>query len=587
MKKHNSFQQTLALLYRLLLCLFFGEVFSAQILGMAGLYRGPFPLLATLLIALLAFFIYIRWDPEHFWDAFSTETNPAQRLDGFAAAAGCLILLGLILLPTGFWPLTPISDVLHWDAGAYHLPKAVELFRSGNVWDLSIPYGEYPFGFESLFSFVLLLTRDERLYGLITLLIALFFALNLWLLARRYTRLPGGFLWLATLLIITSELITVKGNPFYIFLDQAYMVGKNDLFTAVGVMSAILHAPIGRSAKESRLHLPGLAYSSLLVLATKPAGMFVVAPLWLLVLFQWVKNWAQTRRLPYKEIGYAALCILPGAAWIVRNLILIGTIFPEGVWVMAEWSISKNLTNPFFYAHLPRNFQFLLLVVGLSLLFALWKRVPYWRIAAAFVVLLVAFAFTPESAFQKTTQEPTRTAWRLGIALVAYEWTLLLCLLDGLLEKQVTRFFAWLKKFSGVQTVAGLLILAAAGGFIFQNRFLLDFNPANTIVLRDEFRDPVGVDGYHSVYDYVQRNLRHKAIQIEGGVFYYLYGPGFTNSPTKLHYPLGRSDQVKQLDPEYYVVVNRPEFTPGETFKQTWERVYEDETGKIYQKRVR
>ena len=586
MAKSATFQQTLVLVYRFLLCLFFGEVFSAQILGMAGLYRGFLPPLFTLLTALVAFIIYTRWDSQQFLKSFPNPAATAPLLDHLAAAAGCLILLGLIWIPTGFWPLTPISDVLHWDAGAYHLPKAVELFRTGNVWDLSIPYGEYPFGFESLFSFVLVLTGDERLYGLVTLLIGLFFILNLWLLARRYTRLPGGLLWLVTLLIVTSELITVKGNPFYIFLDQIYMVGKNDLFTAVGVMSAILHAPIGRSKDENQMHLPGLVYSSLLVLATKPAGMFVVAPLWLLVLFQWVQNWLNARNLPWKEIGFAALCILPGAAWIVRNLLLIGVIFPEGVWIMADWSISNNLTNPFFYAHLPRNFQFLLAVVGLTLLFAIWKRVPYWRIAATFIVLLVAFAFTPESAFQKTTQEPTRTAWRLGIALVAYEWTMLLCLVDGLLAKPLGQFFASLQKQRRAQTVVGVMILAAVCGFIFQNRFLLEFNPQNSIVLRDEFRDPAGVDGYHSVYDYVQRNLRHKTIQIEGGVFYYLYGPGFTNSPTKLHYPLGRSNQVKQLEPEYYVVVNRPEFTPGETFKQTWVLLYEDETGKIYQKRV-
>ena len=304
-------------------------------------------------------------------------------------------------------------------------------------------------------------------------------------------------------MVFLSELYLVQGNPFYIILDQIYMIGKNDLFLAAGVLAASVHAPVGQCA-SSRAHLPGLVFATLLVLATKPAGMFAVAPLWLPVLWGWWKDWRAGGRFPARELALAALGILPGGLWIVRNLLVIDTIFPEGVWVMNEWSIANNLTNPFFYAHLPRNFIFLLVVLALALGFTVWKRLPGWRILLVFIVLFIAFLITPESGFQKTTQEPTRVAWRLGIALVLYELLVLLILLEGF----ILRALAWLAPRRAAQSaLAGVLILGSLA-LSYERRGHLEIIPGNEIVLRDEFRQSVGVDGYHSPYDYVQRNIR-------------------------------------------------------------------------------
>ena len=59
------------------------------------------------------------------------------------------ILVILNIVPNINWPNNTLEDRLDWDAGEYHFPKAVELYKTGSVWDFSISYGEYPFGYES------------------------------------------------------------------------------------------------------------------------------------------------------------------------------------------------------------------------------------------------------------------------------------------------------------------------------------------------------------------------------------------------------------------------------------------------------
>lgn len=561
-------------LYAALLAFFFAQVFSAQVLGLTGIYRAITAIPLTLLLTILAILVYWRWGGNAFLAQLPEETAFPAWANRTLAIAGMLLVLAIAVIPTALWPLSPVSETLHWDAGAYHFPKAVELYKSGNVWDLSIPYGEFPFGYESMLSFALLAAGKETFFGLVHALTTLTVFLGLWLMARRATTLPDGVLMFLLGLIFVSEAVTVKANPFYIFLDQSHMIGKNDLFLAMGVIAAFAHAPLGRAPQNSRVHLPGLVYATLLVLATKPAGMFAVTPLWLPVLWDWFKGWKNTPR--WRELGFAALFIVPGGLWAVRNLFIIRTIFPEGVWEMNEWSIANNLTNPYFYNYLPRNFVFLLLVLGISLLLTLLRRKPYWRISAAFLILFVGFIFTPESGFMKTTQVPTQTAWRLGIALVAYEVVVLLALFEPLINAVLKRLPAWI--------IAAPAVLIALGLMIY-TRDLYRLNPQNAIVLRDEFRQPVGVDGYHSAYDFVQKNLRNAVIQIEGGVFYYMYGPGYTNSPTKRHYPLGREHMVPQLDPQYLVVIPHGDpFEPSADFMKKWKIIYRDPEGIVLER---
>ena len=173
-------------------------------------------------------------------------------------------------------------------------------------------------------------------------------------------------------------------------------------------------------------------------------------------------------------------------------------------------------------------------------------------------------------------------AWRLGVALVAYELVVLLVVFEDLLQRGLdwmqARRLVW-------QVAAGLAILGSLL-FVWEARGQLLLNPGNTIVLRDEFREDVGVDGYHSPYDFVQRNIHNSIVEINGGVFYYIYGPGYSNQPTKGQYPLGRAGMLAQLDPQYYVVIPHGDaFPTSAEWDAKWKLIYQDSEGLVFERR--
>ena len=130
------------------------------------------------------------------------------------------------------------------------------------------------------------------------------------------------------------------------------------------------------------------------------------------------------------------------------------------------------------------------------------------------------------------------------------------------------------------------MALLGSVGFVGFRTGNLELNPGNDIVLRDEFREPVGVDGYHSPYDFVQRNIRNSVVEINGGVFYYMYGPGYTNRPTKGQYPLGRAYMLPQLDPQYYVVIPHGDaFPTTPEWDAKWKLIYQDPEGLVFERR--
>jgi hypothetical protein len=239
-------QKSIVFLFAVLLCFIFAQVIAAQVLGLLGIYRLWVALPATLLLTAGATYLYLRWGGQGFFASFQQETTFPRWLDWALYAVGAVLIILLVLAPAAGWPYSPISETLNQDAGAYHLPKAVELYRTGNVWDLSIPYGEYPNGYESMLSFGLLLSGNETFFGAMHALTNLLVLLSLWLLARRLTRIPGGLLFALCSAGFLSALVTIQYNPFYIFMDQAFVIGKNDMFLGMSVLAVAAHAPVGR-----------------------------------------------------------------------------------------------------------------------------------------------------------------------------------------------------------------------------------------------------------------------------------------------------------------------------------------------------
>jgi hypothetical protein len=581
----------LSMITVLLLSLFSGIVLAAQILGAAKIYTPPLAILLSLAFGSAILIFLLRNNIlGYLSDLFSRPTTLKlpPRLEALLFAAAFLLLVLLVLLPLARWPFSHISETLHWDAGAYHFPKAVELYRSGNLWDLSIPFGEFPNGYEALLSFTLSLSGADLLFGSVHAALALFFFLTLWLLGRRLTNLSGGLLALLIVLLMISGRVTLSYNPWWIYSDLLYTIGKNDLMAGNLTLLGFLFAPISSKENRPAYHWPGLAIVSFLALSTKPYAAYALLPIWLLIF--WREYQVTRPTLPWKTFLIASLIVIPGIWWVVRNLMVLGVIFPPEVLEMQQWSILSNLSNPFFYNYLPRNFVFVLAICLILLLVGLLRKRIHFSFIAAQLILLLAFIATAETAFFRDTQKPTVIAWRFGIALLSWVFLSLLILLEPLLQRLVRILLR--PRFVG--PLLALLILGLSAWLIWNDRGLLNYVPENGIVLCDQFREPVGKDGYHSAYDYLQKNIRNAVIQVENGMLYYAYGPGYTNAPTKLQYPWGMQDRVPQLTPDYFLVFERP-WMGGESgyneslntpeWAERWQLIYEDGEGRLYRRR--
>jgi hypothetical protein len=107
--------------------------------------------------------------------------------------------------------------------------------------------------------------------------------------------------------------------------------------------------------------------------------------------------------------------------------------------------------------------------------------------------------------------------------------------------------------------------------------------PGGDLVLRDQFKSSVGLNGYFSAYDYVQKNVHNSIVIVENGLPYYLYDNNLTNSVTRSH------------DADYFVAFKTawtagrkegfPEMISDPNWDQTWQLVYQDPEGRVYKRK--
>jgi len=566
-----------------LLALLFGAILSGQVLGVLRLYTPAAAVVLTLITAAAAFWLYLRTGGLAFLQSITAtddETDKPTLLETVLYAAGLVLLVLLVLLPVVRWPASPIATSLEWDAGAYHFPKAIELYATGSAWDFTISYGEYPFGYESLLALGLSLTGSEALFGLMHGLINLTLVFSLWLLARRYTQLPGGFLFFLTNLLVLSGMVPVESNLWWVFHPLLFTIGKNDLFLGAALLVALLYAPIGHKENEVQFHPAGLAITSMIALSIKPNALYVVSFLWLLVLLRWrreAENLESAMRNNWKTLLFSALTMLGGLLWIPRNLIGQKQLFSPGVMEIQSWSIASNFSNPFFYNYIPRN---LIVLAALLLLFIALTAVKRprrlsWSLAATFAVLFVSFLFTPATAFFIHRDVPTQVAWRFAVALLGFAYLALLTIISPLIEK----VYAWVSS-KQIPRLAALLVIAALTfSVVWFERDLLPAAPDNARLLIDPYEETVGVDGYHSAYDYAQQKISDSVIWVENGLPYYAYDKTFTNSTTrtqKAQYVIVLKSESQELFPEQV-------YTPE--WESNWQTIYEDPQGRVYERK--
>lgn len=501
------------------------------------------------------------------------ERMPQGRLLAWTGfVIGVCVLLVRVAYPLLLWPESSVGASIPYDALAYHFPQAVELWKTGTLWNTGVTCWQYPSGYEGLLALSYLATGRETLFGLLHALLVLHFALTLCALLVRHTRLPAGLLVLVTAMAMLCPPLRWT----------VFEVGKNDLFLATAVLSVILYAPI----VSGKMWMPGLAWSSALALAIKPTAIPVVGLTWACIYYRLIRS-GELRGGEGRRFALASLCLGLGCLWVVRNLVLQGALFSGAVMDQAGWTIGRNLFNPFFYAAVPSRDVLLLQVleglVALVALLIIRMRTSGHELAVVLVMLLLLFLVTPCSALWNNNIQ-----WRFGMPVFAFLWVAGVAVVEPLIG------WLWLGAAGSIWAlpVAACLCLLAAT-FLFRTREHLKAYPDNKRILVEWFACPVGVDGYYGAYDFLRRNVHGQVIASDAGLPYLLYGTDFSNMPD-----MGASGHRARPngDPTVYVTFSCDRFDesplhprsdtgiiiPDIVYRTEWEVRYADSQGKVY-----
>jgi len=512
-----TFDKIMTRTFQILLVLFFAITASSAILGFLGVYSTVAQFLLTFTLALAIYLLFCK-------KVQNDEIECTAHLPGWLTillfGMGLLILVALVLIPVGRWPLSHAGDWFPWDAGAYHFPKAVELMTGGSIWDMSIAYADYPFGYESLLAMALLITGDTALFGFVHVLIVLFFISAFWMAARRITKMDGGLLFFLIVMLLLSDHFFQFLNMWRVFTLDIYTVGKNDILAAASILAVIVS--FYKTQDSFQDGMPGFALASGLAASIKPNTLYVLFPLWLFLFMRFYREKLAAL------VGYVLL-LIPGLLWLARNFMALGSYASADASRLAGWSIASNLANPNFYQNIPKNLFLVLAIVLIEIVLALKNKEDHFWNAIIAVVLFIGFISTPVTAYFGATDAPPTINWRFGEALLAF-----LAALVVNDVAQILRAWKWNStiKRVGVGTLA-VLSVAAGGWLLFDQRAMLQSVPENAYILHDQFAQPVGVDGYYSAYDYVQRNAHHATVWVENGLPFYVYDAAFSNTVSR------------------------------------------------------
>ena len=580
------FERSLTILFVVLICLIFGAVISGQILGFFRIYK-PLPVIAsTVVCTVISLFLFFRMGGFKFLNSFFNTSDKPLRNNEFLTTAlyigGITLFVLVIFIPLVLWPFSPVNDTLTWDAGLYHFPKAIEMYKSGSAWDLSIAYGDYPFGYESLLGFALCLTNSEALFGSVHAVIALFFLLSVWLLANRYTKISSAVLFFVCNLLLLSGLLKIDSNIWWIFKYLVFTIGKNDLFLGACTLALVLFAPIGIPPNRRKMFIPGIAIISMITLSTKPNGVIIVGFVWLVILIEWLRNFhsQQDTRFSLHALTISMLIITPWLLWMVRNLIAVKTIFSSDYAALQSRSIASNLTNPYFYNHIEAAVFVLLAILATVIVMLFWRKRMSWTLAATYLILMISFSIGGPTAFAGSTQAPAQISWRFGVNLLAYSFLLLLVFFDPIIDW----IYKWILSHLFLQAACIALVITICGLVIWQEHGNLKYNSNGKHTLQDQFHKNVGAQGYYSAYDYVRKNIRDSIIYVENGLPYYVYGPGFTNSVSRQE----SADYIVVFQTDWsssdYDVLGYSDLYETEDWNSNWILVYQDMQGRVYQR---
>jgi len=556
----NNIPKYIFSFFQILLVLLFSIIFSAQFLGFLKIYNIVTASVLSIAMSMLVFWFWKEKKPIQLFDqnddknGFANHRN--QGLFSLIFYLLSIFLLILMIVPIANWPMNTMEKELNWDAGAYHFPKAIELYKTGSVWDFSISYGEYPFGYESLLSFDLLLSDNLSLFPVTHVFIAIFFILSCWFVLIKFTRIPPALLLLTVSVIILSGFLPFF-NPWFYLRYIIFTVGKNDLLVTAAILSAIIFTPSGKN--NTQVDWIGLGLSSSIALSIKPNSG-------LLIIFFWVVSFLQLRKIQrlkiiFKSMIPGILLALSGGLWILRNLIAQGKIFQENTYQISNYSIISNITNPDFYLHIPNELKFSMFVFVLSIIFTLLKITKIsWRDIILFFFAFLTFILTPASS---DPSNPTLLAWRFGIVLLIFQLVILMMMIEPILLFILNWVIPKKYLLTGFLVVVSTPILL----FIFWQRDLVRVVPEKSTILERPYVDADAK--YPSVFDFVNDNIHDAIVWVEGAQSFYAYDPKFTNSVTR------------NLPADFIIFVDR-EDNDIWIDTENWTEIYHDARGMIF-----
>ena len=495
---------------------------TGQALAFVGLFRLPLALAVSAVAGYGVFRAYLR---EGLPVAPPPRVVFPWLLSWFLGVTG-LVALGVSLVPLLAWPVRThkYQPWGLWDVVYYHLPKAVDLLQKGHMWNLALPYGQYPLGWETWLALLVGLQGNALGLGVLSAWVVGMWAFLMWALLRVKARLPAGLALFVVGVLAVVPHIGWSLAPWHKLGMFLLGVGKNDLAATVLVLFGLLHL-------HPRFHRWGYLLALASAWAVKPWAGVVLLGLGLAA----VLRRPETR---LHRLGEMAVALLLGNLWLIRNLVLMGRpISPIGE-VLQRRALLWHVFRPEFW-ELPR-YQ-LLFVTGVVAGFALWavfRRA--WRTPVAVLAWMYAvFLVTPAVVLPSGVMQ-----WRFALALLSWVWVLLARW--GMevwpWTRAPARRLAW-----GLLTLAGLAVW-----FSFPRvPQMWMYEPRARYIIEDPFLDPVGEGPYRSVFAYIDRNLRNA--RIEASVpFYYLYDPDLTNEGARPgHFPAGMPNAVPQPQPTH------------------------------------
>ncbi len=563
--------------FALLLAGMFGLVWSAQVLGFLGAHTLPAALTMSVLLSLLAVLAYFRLGSDWFAElASSAAARPWSSLDSALLIGAIGLLVTVFLFRMIAWPYSELAASSPADFFSYHAVRVIDLAHSGTLWNLSIPYGQYSNGYESILSFFYLLTGSVQWAGLVQAWTVLLLVWTLALLLLRYggIPLPLGLACAVALLFL----------PF--FYGQVLLIGKNDLLLSTMVLVALLHAPIGTVGRG--LHPLGMAYATMIAIATKATGVTILTPVWLLVLWHWWRAYRAGKATHFLHplvFALALLLMFPGGLWVIRNYVMMGQVVSPEIASFSVTSIAANLGNPLLYTSGAESSWLLLGFAGMLLIFVLLvvtQRLG-WELALVWVALVIAFLFTPLGAFHTPQSTAPHIEWRYALHLPLLGAVIVLALLAPLL----LRLYDQVQANRSLRYAASGLVLVAAFGVV------LVLNPPELLSLDHErariLVNPFAVQdeaSYENIIDYAQREIEEGTVYVARIPWYYLLiaHPHLTIQEDN-SYPLGLPALGDRPVPDYAVLHRRAlrlGVVPPQAYE--WELIYEDRSGQVFQR---